>query len=416
MTRSSLVRRAVPAVLLAVSGLVVPATIASAQDDPTVAPATTTSADGRSVSGAGKTLSVSQADGLDPAGTTVRVTGQGYDEAKGVYVSVCVVPPPDAVPSPCGGGEDRANESGASAWVSSDPPSYAVGLTTPYGPGGSFDVSISFGAALNESLDCRQVQCAIVTRNDHTRGSDRSQDLFVPISFAADSAATTTTLPAPTTTAPTTTTTIDPRSVVPAISVGDDGRSVTDGVRTVALSASSVAPGGTVAVDGTGFDAAGGVFVALCAFGVDGVPGPCATGTDRAAWISSVAAGEGTDLARPYADGGTFSVGLTLDPVIDVDTDCRVVPCGVGTRADAPDGGDRRSDLFVPVTFDAPAPGDVPDTGDAPVVALDGDSAVAVAPTGDDPDDGLSPIALVAVVLLVGVAGAGVVVARRGGA
>ena len=131
----------------------------------------------------GQTLTVSATTGLDPAGTTVTVTGSGYDISKGIYVSFCVVPPPGQLPTPCGGGIDLSGAGGGTVWVSSNPPVYATGLTTPYGPGGTFDVGLKVQAALNATTDCRVVACAVVTRNDHTRTSDRSQDVFVPVSF-----------------------------------------------------------------------------------------------------------------------------------------------------------------------------------------------------------------------------------------
>ena len=39
---------------------------------------------------------------------------------------------------------------GGTVWVSSNPPIYATGLTTPYGPGGTFDVQLKVEAALND--------------------------------------------------------------------------------------------------------------------------------------------------------------------------------------------------------------------------------------------------------------------------
>lgn len=166
--------------------------------DPTMAPPATLSADGRSVTAGGRTLSASQTSGLAPEGQAVTVTGSGYDEHKGVYVGLCVVPPTNHAPSPCGGGQDRSGTGGVSAWIASNPPDYAVGLPTPYGPGGSFTVTLAIGPTINDSIDCRTVRCAIVTRNDHTRGSDRSQDLILPVTFAADGPPPT----APVTTAP----------------------------------------------------------------------------------------------------------------------------------------------------------------------------------------------------------------------
>jgi hypothetical protein len=86
--------------------------------------------------GAGQTLSVSKATDLDPAGEVVTVTGSGYDDSKGIYVSFCVLPPPGQKPTPCAGGIDLTGSGGSTIWISSDPPAYAKGLTTPFGPGG----------------------------------------------------------------------------------------------------------------------------------------------------------------------------------------------------------------------------------------------------------------------------------------
>lgn len=166
--------------------------------------------------GTGLHLAVSKTQQLDPAGETVTVTGSGYPEADGIYVAFCVVPPPGRTPTPCGGGVDLGGDSGASAWISSNPPDYGVGLAIPYGPGGSFRVSVRVSAMLNSSIDCRLVQCAIVSRADHTHVGDRHLDVIVPVFFAVPP---TTTQPVATTAAPATaapsTTTPLATSVVP---------------------------------------------------------------------------------------------------------------------------------------------------------------------------------------------------------
>src|ERR1700754_2877223 len=38
----------------------------------------------------GQTVTVSKVDGLDPAGETITVHGEGFDLTKGIYVVVCV--------------------------------------------------------------------------------------------------------------------------------------------------------------------------------------------------------------------------------------------------------------------------------------------------------------------------------------
>lgn len=128
-------------------------------------------------------LSVSLVTDLDPVSQTVTVAGSGYDEARGIYVAFCVVPPPGQPPTPCGGGVDMTGESGSSHWISSHPPDYGDGLAVPYGAGGSFEVELSVSAMLSADIDCRVVQCAVVTRNDHTRLADRGQDVIVPVWF-----------------------------------------------------------------------------------------------------------------------------------------------------------------------------------------------------------------------------------------
>lgn len=130
---------------------------------------------------AGPTVRVSP--GTEVAGaTTLRVTGSGFDPAKGIYVAFCAEPRPGEPPTPCGGGADTTGESAASAWISSDPPPYGKDLATPYRAGGSFEVEIPVAARIGD-IDCRNQVCGIATRADHTRSSDRSQDVFVPITI-----------------------------------------------------------------------------------------------------------------------------------------------------------------------------------------------------------------------------------------
>jgi len=131
-------------------------------------------------------LTVSEVIGLDPLGHVVTVSGSGYDPERGVYVAVCAMPAPGEVPTPCGGGIDLTGESAASVWISSDPPDYGDGLAQSYGPEGSFEVELTVSATLTSTIDCREVQCAIVTRADHLRLTDRSLDVIVPIWFRPD--------------------------------------------------------------------------------------------------------------------------------------------------------------------------------------------------------------------------------------
>ena len=147
------------------------------------APRAELSADGSTATAGDITLTVSETKSLDANGATVTVTGQGYDTFKGVYVAFCVQPKRNQTPTPCGGGATTDGSTGASQWVSSNPPPYGRGLTIAYGPEGSFTTTLQVEAALAKGVDCRNVQCVVATRNDHTRSTDRSQDVFVPVTF-----------------------------------------------------------------------------------------------------------------------------------------------------------------------------------------------------------------------------------------
>ncbi|MBE1533069.1 hypothetical protein [Actinomadura algeriensis] len=132
----------------------------------------------------GQTLTVSETTGL-PAGdaTTVTVTGHGFDTGKGIYVAFCKDNGPGEAPSPCGGGADTTGSTGASHWISDDPPPYGKDLAEKYGPDGSFEVTLSITGELNDEVDCAATRCVVATRADHTRGQDRTQDVRVPIAF-----------------------------------------------------------------------------------------------------------------------------------------------------------------------------------------------------------------------------------------
>ncbi|MEU2300191.1 hypothetical protein ACWD4Z_14820 [Streptomyces antibioticus] len=166
----------------------------------------------------GQKLTVSASSGLDPAGQSVTVTGSGYNTEKGIYVAFCVDNGAGKTPTPCVGGVDMSGESGASAWISSNPPSYGKGLAKPYGGSahkGTFSVKLTVRAK-DANTDCTAsgVTCAVITRNDHTRGGDQSQTVRIPVTFASGGASTGTgtggsgasATPGASTTAPATTT------------------------------------------------------------------------------------------------------------------------------------------------------------------------------------------------------------------
>lgn len=127
-------------------------------------------------------ISVSKVTGLGASGETVRVTGSGFDMTKGIYVAFCVKPPEGQAPGPCGGGADTDGNSGASEWISSNPPTYGKSLVKPYGAGGTFSVVLRVSPKIG-NVDCTTSTCVVATRADHTRSSDRSQDVLIPVSF-----------------------------------------------------------------------------------------------------------------------------------------------------------------------------------------------------------------------------------------
>ncbi|WP_157411330.1 hypothetical protein [Actinoplanes rectilineatus] len=134
---------------------------------------------------AAKRLSVSKTENLSRSGETVTVTGSGYNVEKGIYVAFCLDNGPGVLPSPCGGGADMSGGSGSSVWISSNPPSYGEDLAKPYGKNGSFSVSLKVSQMIGD-IDCAVRGCAIVTRADHTRTADRSQDKRIPVRFAPE--------------------------------------------------------------------------------------------------------------------------------------------------------------------------------------------------------------------------------------
>lgn len=144
-------------------------------------------ADTTATGSGGQRLTVSTSSGISRSGQTVTVTGTGYDTAKGIYVGFCVDNGDGQLPTPCGGGVDTSGTGGSSHWISSNPPSYGEGLAVPYGAGGSFQVTIPLTTKIGD-VDCTVRTCAVVTRADHTRSSDRGQDVRIPVSFAAAAA------------------------------------------------------------------------------------------------------------------------------------------------------------------------------------------------------------------------------------
>lgn len=138
-------------------------------------------AHGASVKGPqGQLLTVSKTSAK--SGSILTVNGQYFDETVGIYLAFCVVPKKGQPPTPCGGGVNKAGMGEASFWISSNPPPYAVGLTEEFLPGGRFTHKVKVSKKIGK-FDCTKIKCAITVRADHLRSSDRSSDLFIPITI-----------------------------------------------------------------------------------------------------------------------------------------------------------------------------------------------------------------------------------------
>lgn len=145
--------------------------------------ASTAASKGSAKSASGLSIKLSKFNSLNPNGEDILVKGSGFDKSGGIYVALCKVVKKGVKPDPCGGGADMTGASGASAWISSNPPSYGIGVATPFTDSGSFTVKLRVSAKVGD-FDCRKVQCAVYTRADHLRSDDRTADLAVPVTFA----------------------------------------------------------------------------------------------------------------------------------------------------------------------------------------------------------------------------------------
>ena len=122
------------------------------------------------------------------------VSGTGYDPDRGIYVAICAIPAdPTIKPGPClgGAGSQEAVEVpegtiqfGPSNWINDDWAWKLFGARSYDDPAtGTFTAYIEVPATSDDKVDCREVACALYTRNDHTAASDRVQDLAIPLGF-----------------------------------------------------------------------------------------------------------------------------------------------------------------------------------------------------------------------------------------
>lgn len=128
---------------------------------------------------------------LSAQGQHVPVFGAGYNTDQGIFIALCVVP--DSVdvddpatytarPTPCLG-RGAGDTSGAAHRVTNTDTG-TPGITSRYGPGGSFYATLKLKPQLADGTVCDiDVKCAIVTRADFTATNDRTYDLYIPVTF-----------------------------------------------------------------------------------------------------------------------------------------------------------------------------------------------------------------------------------------
>ncbi|MEV3872655.1 hypothetical protein [Streptomyces sp. NPDC049906] len=131
-------------------------------------------------------LSISAPNTAAAAGANITVTGTGYNAGQGIYVGLCAVSGSQGAnkPTPCLGGQDQSGSTGASYWVSNFGGGTLPSSST-FGTGGSFSATIHVKADLGGGNVCGDtVDCAVVTRADHTDAGDRKYDVHIPVTFS----------------------------------------------------------------------------------------------------------------------------------------------------------------------------------------------------------------------------------------
>jgi len=128
----------------------------------------------------GQTLTVSNTKNIVD-GSSVTAVGKNYDLNTGIYLTYCVVPPKGKRPDLCGP-FDVTGANNDSYWISNNPPLYAALLVKHFDSKGGFKFSIKVPRFVS-GQDCKLVQCAVLTRADHTDSSNRSADVFVPVTI-----------------------------------------------------------------------------------------------------------------------------------------------------------------------------------------------------------------------------------------
>lgn len=158
-----------------------------------------------------------------------------------------------------------------------------------------------------------------------------------------------------------------------ATAAGDDGRTRTISVAgpgPKAVDPAALVVGEQLIVTGTGFDAARGIYVAICVIpeSPDVKPGPCIGGAPQQTqdpeanigaqqyaasnWINDDWAWK-LFGSRSYDSGadGTFTAYLLVGDPVGEGFDCRVERCGIVTRNDHTAAADRVQDVYLPIGF-----------------------------------------------------------------
>lgn len=151
---------------------------------------------------------------------------------------------------------------------------------------------------------------------------------------------------------------------------GADGRTRTLSVTKSGgetFDASAVKPGESLTISGDGFDAAIGIYVAVCAIPGDPSvkPGPCLGGIPQgaeegnvntedltSAWVTSDWAWKAfATHSYDSKQDGAFTATLTMPEPATEGLDCTVTRCAITTRADHTALNDRVQDIFLPIRF-----------------------------------------------------------------
>jgi hypothetical protein len=131
---------------------------------------------------------------LEPGDRFV-VRGTGFDPDRGIYVAICAIPADATIkPGPCLGGSGSQDvvevpegtiQFGPSNWINDDWAWKLFGARSyDDRAAGTFTAYIEVPATSDDKVDCREVACALYTRNDHTAAGDRVQDVYIPLGFA----------------------------------------------------------------------------------------------------------------------------------------------------------------------------------------------------------------------------------------